>query len=84
MKATRICGYRFVETLLALLIVALCSGAGRAADLILVFAGQSNMESKGTTNTASKLTAKEKAPIPNVRGSIAMPCRRRASPTRGG
>ncbi|MBM3995117.1 MAG: sialate O-acetylesterase, partial [Planctomycetes bacterium] len=41
---------------------------GRAEDVLLVFAGQSNMEGKGTTNTASKLTEKEKAAIPNVKG----------------
>jgi len=36
--------------------------------LLLIFAGQSNMEGKGTSNTASKLTEKEKAVIPNVKG----------------
>ena len=36
--------------------------------LLLIFAGQSNMEGKGTSNTASKLTDKEKAVIPNVKG----------------
>jgi len=36
--------------------------------LLLIFAGQSNMEGKGTANTASKLTEKEKATIPNVKG----------------
>lgn len=36
--------------------------------LLLIFAGQSNMEGKGTSNTASTLTDKEKAVIPNVKG----------------
>ncbi|MBM4071674.1 MAG: hypothetical protein FJ271_22495 [Planctomycetes bacterium] len=40
----------------------------RADDIVLIFAGQSNMEGKGTTNTASQLTDQEKAVIPNVKG----------------
>lgn len=36
--------------------------------LLLIFAGQSNMEGKGTSNTAAMLTDKEKAVIPNVKG----------------
>ena len=36
--------------------------------LLLIFAGQSNMEGKGTSNTASMLTDKEKAVISNVKG----------------
>ncbi len=35
---------------------------------ILIFAGQSNMEGHGTPNTASNLTAGQKAEIPNVYG----------------
>ncbi len=40
----------------------------KPAEILLIFAGQSNMEGKGTTNTASKLTDAEKAVIPNVKG----------------
>ena len=36
--------------------------------LLLIFAGQSNMEGKGTANTSSRLTEKERAVIPNVKG----------------
>lgn len=38
------------------------------AEHLLIFAGQSNMEGKGTANTASRLTDAEKAVIPNVQG----------------
>jgi ferric-dicitrate binding protein FerR (iron transport regulator) len=44
------------------------SGSEAPEHLLLIFAGQSNMEGKGTANTASKLTEKEKATIPNVKG----------------
>lgn len=52
----------------AVLMLVTINCESRAEDLLLVFAGQSNMEGKGTTNTASKLTEKEKAVIPNVKG----------------
>jgi ferric-dicitrate binding protein FerR (iron transport regulator) len=50
--------------------------------LLLIFAGQSNMEGKGTANTASKLTEKEKATIPNVKGFYcnALPDKSKADP----
>ena len=57
-----------VGTLVAFAVAGALPGNGRADDLVLVFAGQSNMEGKGTANTASKLTDKEKAVVPNVKG----------------
>jgi hypothetical protein len=59
--------------LIAALVVLLTTGSswGHAQEpehLLLIFAGQSNMEGKGTSNTASKLTDKERAVIPNVKG----------------
>lgn len=38
------------------------------ADQILIFAGQSNMQGKGTSNTAGSMSASDKAVIPNVYG----------------
>lgn len=58
----------------ALAIVCVLTAQGTLAaqekpeEILLIFAGQSNMEGKGTTNTALKLTDAEKAVIPNVKG----------------
>ncbi|MBM3982113.1 MAG: hypothetical protein FJ304_17990, partial [Planctomycetes bacterium] len=59
------CPRRWVLTLLALLVFAAATPAQEKEPehLLLIFAGQSNMEGKGTSNTASKLTDKEKAVV---------------------
>lgn len=68
MRSWNVSTWRWIALLPVLGVLLAGAQQGRAEDVLLVFAGQSNMEGKGTTNIASKLTDKEKAAIPNVKG----------------